>query len=331
MKKPSTAVRVITAIFATIFCFLFVITSFTAVLTGTVSSVTQPKTLVKFVEKIDLVEFIGDALGGSDSDEEAGIPAEVIDKVKETDFAKAVLSNYTEGIVAAVKGEEIPESLSHEEILALIDKDLDDIVEVVEEYIPEDAKGELSKEELKTFVKEGVGELAKSLPSVKEVVTMVKIEETIPAEVKFLFGPTLTIGFAVAALVLAGIIYALRFWRFGGFMWIGVSSAVTALLVGILSFGSTAVLPTLKEGLGAMSSLVDTSALIITGQLNIALIILIVVAIVFIAGCIVLRKVTAKKPVADAAPALEAEPVAEAEVVAEVEDEATDEVKELSG
>ena len=34
MKKPSTAVRVITAIFATIFCFLFVITSFTAVLTG---------------------------------------------------------------------------------------------------------------------------------------------------------------------------------------------------------------------------------------------------------------------------------------------------------
>lgn len=328
MNKPSTAVRVITGIFATILCIFFVLSSFLAVLAGTVSSVAQPKTLVKFVEKIDLVEVMGEALGGSDSIEELGIPVELIDEIKNTDFAKTLLSSYAEGISAAVLGNEIPENISQEELLALVDNDLDKIVEAIDQYIPEEEKGELSNEELKTFIKEGIGELVKSLPSVKEVVTLVKVEETIPAEVKFLFGPTLTIAFAVAALVLAGIIYALRFWRFGGFMWIGVSSAVTALLVGALSFGGTALLPALKEGMGSMGAFADTGALVITGQLNTALIILVAVAVVFIAGCIVLRKVTAKKPVADAAPALEAEPVAEAEVVAEVEDEATEEVKE---
>lgn len=322
MNKPSTAVRVITGIFATILCIFFVLSSFLAVLAGTVSSVAQPKTLVKFVEKIDLVEVMGEALGGSDSIEELGIPVELIDEIKNTDFAKTLLSSYAEGISAAVLGNEMPENISQEELLALVDNDLDKIVEAIDQYIPEEEKGELSNEELKTFIKEGIGELVKSLPSVKEVVTLVKVEETIPAEVKFLFGPTLTIAFAVAALVLAGIIYALRFWRFGGFMWIGVSSAVTALLVGALSFGGTALLPALKEGMGSMGAFADTGALVITGQLNTALIILVAVAVVFIAGCIVLRKVTAKKPVVDAAPALEAEPVAE------VEDEATEEVKE---
>ena len=307
MKKPHIAVRIITGFFATIFCILLVITSFAAVITGTISSITQPKTIVKFVEQVDLVEVLGDALGGSDSDEEAGIPPEVIDKVKETDFAKAVLSNYTEGIVAAVKGEEIPEALSHEEILALIDKDLDDIVEVVEEYIPEDAKGELSKEELKAFVKEGVGERAKSLPTVEEFVTMVKVEEVVPAEVKVLFDPKLTIALAVVALVLAGIIYALRFWRFGGFMWIGVSTVITALLVGGLSLGGATILSAFKESAGAFSGLLDTASLVITGKLNIALIILVVLAVVFIAGYILLLKYAIKKPLKEATSVVETE------------------------
>ena len=311
MKKPSTAIRVITGFFATIFCILLVVSSFLAVIAGTVSSVVQPKTIVKFVEKIDLVEVLSDSMGGSEALEEEGIPVELFNEIKETDFAKAVISGYAEGISAAILGNEIPESLTEEKLLALLDDNFDEIVEIVEEYVPEDQKIDLSKEEIKKVVEENVGELAKSLPTVKEVVTMVKVEETIPAEVKFLFGPTLTIGFAVAAVVLAGIIYALRFWRFGGFMWIGVSTAVTALLVGALSFGGTALLPALKEGMGSMGAIADTGALVITGQLNTALIILVAVAVVFIAGCIVLRKVTAKKPVAEAAPAIEAESVAE--------------------
>ncbi len=331
MKKPHIAVRIITGIFATIFCILFVLVSFTAVLTGTVSSMTQPKTIVKFVEQIDFVEIFGDAMGVSDSSGESGIPAELINEFKETEFAKTVISSYTEGIVAAVKGEEIPDSLSETELLQLIDDNLDDLVGMVKEYAPEEAVQELSEEELKSFVKEGIGEFAKQLPTVKEVVTMAKVEEIIPAEAKVLFGPTLTISLAVVALVLAGIIYALRFWRFGGFMWIGVSFVITALLVGALSFGSGMILPAIKAGMGEMGALLDTGALIITGQLNTALIVLVVTAVLFIAGYIVLYNLVVKKKIAAAAAQAKIEePVVELPVEASAEESVVEaeEVKE---
>lgn len=331
MKKPHIAVRIITGFFATIFCILFVLVSFTAVLTGTVSSIAQPKTIVKFVEQIDLVEVLSDAMGAPDSSDESGIPAELINEFKETEFAKTVISSYAEGIAAAIKGDEISDSLSEAELLQLIDNNLDDLVGMVKEYAPEEAMQELSEEELKSFVKEGIGEFAKQLPTVKEVVTMVKVEEVIPAEVKVLFGPTLTITLAVIALVLAGIIYALRFWRFGGFMWIGVSSFVTALFVCALSLGSSIILPALKETMGSMGALFDSAALVITGQLNIALIILIAIAIIFIAGYIVLYKLVVKKKIAAAtAQAKIEEPVVELPVEAAAEEVAveTEEVKE---
>ena len=254
-----------------------------------------------------MVEVLGGAMGGAESDEGSGVPVELINEIKETEFAKTVLSGYSEGIVAALKGDEIPEGLSEEEILALIDKDIDDLVNVVKEFIPEEEKGKLTDDELKTFVKEGVGELAKSLPTVEEVVTMVKVEEVVPAEVKVLFGPKVTIALAVVALVLAGIIYALRFWRFGGFMWIGVSTVITALLVGGLSLGGATILSAFKESAGAFSGLLDTASLVITGKLNIALIILVVLAVVFIAGYILLRKYAIKKPLKEATSVVETE------------------------
>ena len=326
LKKRNLAVNILTAVAAVLLSILLIASLLAASLYGVaVKSVSAKSiaatirtTVVELVESVDFEKEILKNETVKQNVEELNISTEAVGQLMQSDAANEVIGLLSEDMANLIAGKGDESLLTAEALIGIVKEHADDLADIAVEMTDKD----LNKDELKTQIVETIErdaeELTKALPNVqtirKEIVKEVPLDE-----ISRLLNPALVWGAYGVCLLLAGLIYACRWYRFGGLLWLGIDSLLAGGVLGMAAFairllgtGSVIALPDGVAGIvggliGRLRSAVQMRAFIWLG-----------VAVVLIAGYILLQQLVVKKKIAaEAAPI---SPVAHAEPIAIIEE-----------
>ena len=228
MKKQNTAVNVITAILAAFLSTLLVVVCVVIPVFKSLTSITTPKKLVTLVQEIDYKELVTENEGVKDAIEEFGIPSDVVNELVSSKAVSELLGLFAEDVSAALTGKELEQSsITPDAIKSIVNDNIDEIFDIVKNTANEEFSEDISDEDIKQVkdeiikaVNENADEIVESLPDVKEIVTVMEVEDA--QIIKTILGPTITIILLAVAAVLAGLIYACRFRNFNALLWLGI-------------------------------------------------------------------------------------------------------------
>ena len=171
--------------------------------------------------------------------------------------------------------------------------------EIVDSHYEQDISREKLESGIMNALDENKEDINETLAS--SVMVVEEIDDGLLSILRIIFGSTATIMLTVTTIVLALLIYACRYRRFGGFIWLGVDFILVSLMV----FGIRSALDFAAELMMAeaeistsVSSLIVPILKILDKDLNTAVIIYTVIAIALIAVGIVLKKTVGKKKIA---------------------------------
>lgn len=236
MKPRNKAVHVLTAIAAVLLSILLVPTlCFTAGMSAAVSSATNPDTIHSMItDVVDAIDF--ERLVAKEAAEYDIAPEEldkrnVVVSLMESDAAEDFFALLVEDIEDYLEGSYDPDDaeVSQQAIVELVQDNMDELLDVMETLNPE-----ASRKQLKATVLEVTYERA------DEIAHWFSIDHLIPPEIGTLFSDymgllKLVVWMGViACLVMGGLMYACRRYRFGGFMWLGVNTGLASLWMLIL-------------------------------------------------------------------------------------------------
>ena len=238
-------------------------------------------------------------------DQAVGYIESIINKLIASPAVKEVLNLYTVDVVSAALGKGEEPHFTVDSVRRILTENEDELCDLIVSCLPADV--EITKEQLHTVVQEfcdnGVEALVESLPSGEDLIKDADGDiADVQMALRIIANPVwlwLLIGITV---LFAGIIYALRFPRFKGFLWLGIDAAIAAGWLAIIGFsGSIALnlIPMEGEVRATMSALVG----VLTSPIRIDALILLGVAVVLIALFIVLRKLVVNKKKATDVPA----------------------------
>jgi len=305
MKKQNTAVNVITAILAAFLSTLLVVVCVVIPVFKSLTSITTPKKLVTLVQEIDYKELVTENEGVKDAIEEFGIPSDVVNELVSSKAVSELLGLFAEDVSAALTGKELEQSsITPDAIKSIVNDNIDEIFDIVKNTANEEFSEDISDEDIKQVkdeiikaVNENADEIVESLPDVKEIVTVMEVEDA--QIIKTILGPTITIILLAVAAVLAGLIYACRFRNFNALLWLGIDFGSAGLIVTLITafIGSKFISALITDMISINGTVVDSVIKVYTNGLITGLIILFVLCAVFITGYVLLKKfVLNKKP-----------------------------------
>lgn len=310
MKKQNTAVNVITAILAAFLSTLLVVVCVVIPVFKSLTSITTPKKLVTLVQEIDYKELVTENKGVQDAIEEFGIPSDVVNELVSSKAVSELLGLFAEDVSAALAGEKLEQSsITPDAIKSIVNDNIDEIFDIVKNTANEEFSEDISDEDIKQVkdeiikaVNENADEIVESLPDVKEIVTVMEVEDA--QIIKTILGPTITIILLAVAAVLAGLIYACRFRNFNALLWLGIDFGSAGLIVTLITafIGSKFISALITDMISINGTVVDSVIKVYTNGLITGLIILFVLCAVFITGYVLLKKfVLNKKPIEEIA------------------------------
>jgi len=308
LKPRNTTANVITAIVAALLSILLVILLFATAIIGTANSLFTPKGLGKVVndalQNVDFEQIIIDSAEDMDIAEEDLKEAQIINRLLKTDAAEEIINRFTADIAASLNGEE-GGHLNDMHFRKIVHEHADEIVDVLCDIDPS-VDRETVREEMLKYVDENAEAL------VAELMTIVTdavgaADEIYPILNGF---KTAFIALLVVCILLAGGIYGCRWYRFGGFLWVGIDTAIAGLftLLTSLAIKSDLLAEMLAENAGDTATLTGTITGI--GNLFMRTAILQVGAGVLLIGLFILLKFTVVNPKIKAAQTAQVTPAA---------------------
>ncbi len=293
MKPRNKAVNVITAILAALLSILLVVVLFATGLVGAARTAVTPrameKMIVKVIHGINFEQLVIDNAGENGYTEEDLAQAQIMSKLFDSDAAKEFFRLYTQDLAAALAGTYTAETAvaNGQTLRDLAHTHIDDMVDIIG-ALDTEADRENIRQELLKFVDENADDLLGSL-SVETIVQdnglsdMQEIINVLPTVLWVLIG---------VCVLLAGLIYACRYYRFGGFIWIGVNAGIAAvLMLGVTVIIKSGILLTAINAMEASDLLTGVFSAV-SGVFTSVTLILLGVAVLFI-GLFILLKYTA--------------------------------------
>lgn len=307
MKQKNTAVNVITAILASLLSILLVLVLLTVSLYTSVTALVQPKNIVAMIQNVDYLELFLNSEGVQENIDELEIQAETLSTLLTSDAMGEIIGLYAADVSDILTEGMAKGRLTADAFQEIAHTHIDDIAVIVQEMAPED----MTLEELKQQILQGVDEEAEAiislLPDVNDVAAIVEDSGAAPL-IQTLLSPAIVVGFIAICVILAGAIYACRFRRFGGFLWLGIDAAVAGvLLTGVTLLVNSGLISGLLESMATeMLPLAGSLVSVYVGGLTVRLLILFGLAVLFIVGYVLLQVYVVKKkqvPSAETAPA----------------------------
>ena len=231
--------------------------------------------------------------------EEKNVSDELVDDILESQLFDELIDELSEDFTAEFLGKDYDGALDTEGLKRLTAQHMDEIYEIVDTHTDEKVNREKLEEGIMKAIDENKEDIDQTLAA--SVMIVDEIDDDLLALLRVIFGSTATIFLTITIVILAGMIYACRYRRFGGFIWLGVDFFFVALGV----FGIRSALDFAAELMMAdahvstsVSSLLVPMLKILDNDLNTAVIIYAVVAVLCIAAAIVLKNTVGKKKVA---------------------------------
>ncbi len=290
----STAANVLTAILATLLSIFLVLFAFSATMSATLTSLVQPDSLTSFVQNIDFTTIFLENGAVTSVVDELGVKPETLNAILDSEAAEQIIGTYAESITSAITGKGLSEELSVEKFQAIITEHKDELVSILQAHAPEEMSAEKAGDFIDRLANEAAGNLVGALPSAPDLIG--EFDPATSATMELVFGPTVFTVLTLISVALAALIFACRYKRCGGLLWIGIDAGIAGILValvtGVVSVAKTMV----NELLGLDVALGDALFSVVTDKLVLALVILFGITLVCVVATIVLRKtVFAKK------------------------------------
>lgn len=286
MNVKSKALRVLGVIGGVLLSILLVVMLIAAPLYSVTASIITPQTVTKVVQNIDYAAMLGESDALEDLEGTEHLPSEMMGAMMESPFVEDVLSTYTETMVAVLRGGEPTDVLSKEKLLAMADEHMDDLLQLVNTYMPD--ADTLTEAEMREHIHEAVDsmgeELLQTLPTGAELQEMVLEDSTVGA-LTVLVNTSVPLMLYGIIAVLAALIFVCLLHRFRGLLCLGIDALVA--LIPLLS-----VYLLLREGgllynqiVNASNPTVMASVLDVLSQnMLVAVIVMAVVGLALIAG-----------------------------------------------
>ncbi len=301
MKKQSAGVSFLTAFLGVILSIIFVVSAFVLPVYYSVAGLLQPQTVTAIIQNIDYVEIIESSPEVKEAIISAGLDSAAADEIIKSKEAKKLIEDFA-GTATDIlfDANEAVKNFDSEYLQGLVDEHFDGILTAAEKATGKEIPKEELKNSISTYIEENSEEIDNAVPVIRP------ISETAP-ELAFVSGSvytTLGTGFiigAIAVLVLIlGLIYLLRKYNFGGFVWIAVNCGITGLLVGgVFALVSSSLIDDVINSIPSFPVTVVEAALsAASGKLLTALIVLGALMVASIAACISLRIYFKKKQAA---------------------------------
>lgn len=308
LKKRNVVVNILTAFVASLLSILLILSLLVASLYNvTIHSVSAKSiskmlrtTIVEMVESVDFEEIILNNETVKENVEELNISTEAVGELLQSEAANEVINLLSEDAANLLAGKGDETLLTAEALIGIVKEHADDLADIAVEMTDEP----LDKEELKTqivaTIERDADELTQAMPNVqtirKELVKEVPLED-----ISALLDPTLLWVIYGFCLLLAGLIYACRWYRFGGVLWLGIDSllvggllATVVFVIRVIESSSAIALP--ENVKSVLLGLVDHLRRSVQLQMWIWL----GAAVVLIVGYILLQNLVVKKKIAAA-------------------------------
>lgn len=290
MQQPKTTVNILTAIAAVLLSFVLVVILFATGLVGIVRMSVTPKAIedmiTQTIQSVNFEQIIIDSAEDNHLSIGDLTQAQTIDKLMGSQAAQEFFGLYAKDVAAALSGTYSTENaaFNKQAMQALMDAHLEDLVTLLEDV--SNATRDQIRDKLLNYVDKNMDTLLKKL-AIENILQKRGVEDVV-AVINML--PTILLWVLIAVcVILAALIYACRYYRFGGLLWVGVDTAIVTLLTlgsahllksNILTalLGEVESAPILTAAFGAVSSVFIKMTWILCG-----------ITVLFIGGYIALR------------------------------------------
>ena len=332
MKKRSTAINILTAIPAVFLSVLLVIGLLGCAVYGVVLGSVTPKaisdvvhtTVKELVKSPDFEQVILDNETVKANIEELGITTEAVGELMQSKAVTEVVDLLSTDFANILTG--VNEThLTPDALVAIVKDHADELADIAVEMAKEPLKKEEIKQQIISTVERDAEKLTDALPDVESVRQSVTDNHTTEKLLALLNATYLWIAYGVC-LALALLIYALRCYRFGGFLWLGVDGLLAGGLVGGSIWAIRYVgMDYLPDSLGKAQSIVNSILNRMVQSLQWRMWIYLGVSLLLIGGFVLLHVLVVKKKLtaANEVTAVEAVPIVEEASVAVAEAAAT--------
>ncbi len=300
MKALKIIGNIFGILFAIIFSIALVIVLVAIPPVKSFSTIFQADTIQTMMVGVMSAEVIEPGSAMAEGLEDAGISEDIVQELMESDAVEDMLEVYLDDVFAASTGENMESSLTSEVLEDIVKDNKEDLIPLIEEYANV-ANEEEAEELLDMLVEEHSEDIIEMLPSVEDskmTLTSSDNEGLFSAGniYRGLYnGAVIWIMIGVAT-VLCLLIFLCRKFKLQGFIWIGVSFGVAALLsaVVIMLAGNLNIL----MGMGfskAEHNLIGSIVPGLVGAMVTATLVIAALAVVFIAAYIIGKACLKKK------------------------------------
>ena len=167
------------------------------------------------------------------------VTAEQVERVMSSNTVKEVLTVYTGDLTRVLTGEEKLSEMDSQKIQSIVNKNMDEVIEIVQELKPDVAKKDVEalKQEISKVVEEKAEEIIQALPKPEEIKQ--QIVETAPEigiALKILEKKkVIEMGLIGTVAGLCALIFLCRLENFRGFRWLAVDMFVGGGINALLS------------------------------------------------------------------------------------------------
>ncbi len=179
-----------------------------------------------------------------------GVDEEMLNALLQSNAAKDIVEEYTNGLSAVLSGEAVVEEFTVEDVKKIVDDNMDEIIGIAKNYVGE----ELSEEEIEAKINEIVdtmaGDVLSSLPSFKDM--QQQFEGGLSSALKVVSSPILTYICIGICTLIGLLIFACRARRCRGLIWLAVDCFIAGGLVSLVRSGFDLLQPMLVEAADSM-------------------------------------------------------------------------------
>lgn len=228
--------------------------------------------------------------------EKYGFKEEKVDEFLKSDAVKEASELYGKDIIAAMQGDTEGEAeFTTEKVQAVMVNHLDELVDIATEKGMEEEKILATESKIMEAIKKSTSTVVKTVTTKKEIVKGIEksgLEDFAHA----VSNPSVKTVFLIILIALCIAIYTLRYYKFGGLVWLGtdfIFSAAVLLVIIILSV--TGVFSSLLSGVIVDGVITDSVIWALTKDVIVACAVLVLITVLCFVGFNLLKKYTVKK------------------------------------
>ncbi len=241
MKERKLSSDISTAAVSVVLSVLLIILIVFGTLLFTFRNVASPKGIASVASKTSNIQIFKEIPTFDEALKDYGFKDEEAEKFLKSDAGEAVFDLYVKDISAHLSNKKDYAPVFNKENVSLeIIKNLDELVEIVTDDVSDEKEILAAESRLVKQIREETGTFLENIPTVKTVCKTID-DSGYGSVLVVLNNPSFSKILIAAIIILCIVIYILRYYKFGGFIWLGtdfvISFVISLTLTIMFAFG----------------------------------------------------------------------------------------------